>query len=470
MSDKDRRPTNVKVRERQPLWQKICRGEAPWQYNAVCWPFVLVANAVWIYIMPCANVLLMRAYYLMCWPLIMCCYGIYTDPSFDIKTMVCEHEFDWVRASDLATNDKKMKIYEGKIEAKDLVQGAIGDCWLVAALASAAEHPAVVRRAFLTPERNPRGKYRVRIYDGQKKKWVVVTIDDRIPCKKGTKSPLFMKNHGNEMWAILIEKAFAKFCGGYPKLDGGLSVWAWKALTGEVCLETEADAPSLATSPYGVASPPWLCLSPPQRPSRSNAFAQPVFELESKPTKGGGREWRRDDFVHMNDKDDKRKGGFVHSGETYTSDQAWMLIQRYIRARALLAASGVEDSSGNKDGLNGESVDHKGGLVGGHAYSILDARELGFIPGVGFGGGEASGAPPRRLLPRLLPPSAVAAVGRACRPLRLLRALRGPLTVPPALRQACSARRSSSSCATHGVFTRLAPNAAPLACVASDYL
>jgi len=175
---------------------------------------------------------------------------------------------------------------------------------------------------------------------------VVVTIDDRIPRKKGTKSPLFMKNHGNEMWAILIEKAFAKFCGGYPKLDGGLSVWAWKALTGE-----------------------------------------PVFELESKPTKGGGREWRRDDFVHMNDKDDKRKGGFVHSGETYTSDQAWMLIQRYIRARALLAASGVEDSSGNKDGLNGESVDHKGGLVGGHAYSILDARELGFIPGVGFGGG-----------------------------------------------------------------------------------
>jgi hypothetical protein len=42
-----------------------------------------------------------------------------------------------------------------------------------------------------------------------------------------------MKHHGNELWAMLVEKAFAKFCGGYPKLDGGLSVWAWKALTGD---------------------------------------------------------------------------------------------------------------------------------------------------------------------------------------------------------------------------------------------
>jgi len=330
----EREPTAKRMRDEQPLIQKVCKGEASFWLNCLCGPFVLIANAYWIYMAPCFGILLGRLYYLIC-----CCCGVYTDKTFDGAAIIGQ-EFEWVRASELAEEGKKMKVYDKGITPNDLAQGAVGDCWLVAALSSAAEHPTIIRRAFLTPEYNPRGKYRVRIYDGQNKKWVTVTIDDRIPCKKGTKKPLFMKHHGNELWAMLVEKAFAKFCGGYPKLDGGLSVWAWKALTGD-----------------------------------------PTFELEMKNGK-----WTRDDFVHKQDPADKRAGGFMGRGESYTMDQTWVLIQKYIRANALLAASGVQDVGGNSEGLNGETVDHKGGLVAGHAYSILDARELGLIPGLGAGG------------------------------------------------------------------------------------
>ena len=38
-------------------------------------------------------------------------------------------------------------------------------------------------------------------------RWVVISVDDRIPCKKGTRTPLFLKAHGNELWAVLLEKA-----------------------------------------------------------------------------------------------------------------------------------------------------------------------------------------------------------------------------------------------------------------------
>ena len=41
----------------------------------------------------------------------------------------------------------KPHLYEGGIEPADLCQGAVGDCWLVAALACAAEHPAAIRNA-----------------------------------------------------------------------------------------------------------------------------------------------------------------------------------------------------------------------------------------------------------------------------------------------------------------------------------
>ena len=38
-------------------------------------------------------------------------------------------------------------------------------------------------------------------------------------------------------------------------------------------------------------------------------------------------------------------------------------------------------------GLNGEQLNDAQGLVGTHAYSILDARELGLIPGLSLGAG-----------------------------------------------------------------------------------
>jgi hypothetical protein len=77
---------------------------------------------------------------------------------------------------------------------------------------------------FITQEYNPRGLYKVKIFDPIKKKFVVVTVDDRIPCKKKTKKPRFMSPNGNELWAIILEKAYAKWCGSYAALDGGVSI------------------------------------------------------------------------------------------------------------------------------------------------------------------------------------------------------------------------------------------------------
>jgi hypothetical protein len=110
---------------------------------------------------------------------------------------------DWVRAHDLS---------EFKGKRPQLFEGAVGNCWLVTAFACAAEFPDCIRAMFKTKEYNPRGLYKVRIYDPVQKKFVVITVDDRIPCQKGTKTPRFMKPNGSELWAIILEKAYAKFC------------------------------------------------------------------------------------------------------------------------------------------------------------------------------------------------------------------------------------------------------------------
>jgi hypothetical protein len=128
---------------------------------------------------------------------------------------------DWVRAEELQQfKGKRPQLFEGDIEPSDLCQGAVGDCWLVAAFACASEFPDTIRHMFLTKEYNPRGLYKIRIFDPQLEKWVIVVVDDRIPCKKGTKQPLFMKPNGAELWAILLEKAYAKHCGSYADISG----------------------------------------------------------------------------------------------------------------------------------------------------------------------------------------------------------------------------------------------------------
>ena len=58
---------------------------------------------------------------------------------------------------------------------------------------------------------NAYGKYKIRLYDKPKEKFVTVVIDDFIPCKKGTTQPIFAKPNGDEAWVLMLEKAMAKF-------------------------------------------------------------------------------------------------------------------------------------------------------------------------------------------------------------------------------------------------------------------
>ena len=65
------------------------------------------------------------------------------------------------------------------------------------------------------------------------KKWVKITIDDQIPYMKNQNKPIFAQCQDNEIWPLLLEKAFAKFVGDYSKLKGGSIAWGLQALTGD---------------------------------------------------------------------------------------------------------------------------------------------------------------------------------------------------------------------------------------------
>lgn len=120
-------------------------------------------------------------------------------------------------------------VFHGEIEPNDIKQGKLGDCWFMCALSSLAERPELVRRLFLIDEANAEGIYRVKFCkDGE---WVTVTIDDYLPCFPFG-GPIFSRSQGNELWVLLLEKAYAKIHGSYMLLRGGWAAEGMSDLTG----------------------------------------------------------------------------------------------------------------------------------------------------------------------------------------------------------------------------------------------
>jgi len=73
---------------------------------------------------------------------------------------------------------------------------------------------------FITKELSIRGKYKIRMFDSKNKKWEVITVDDQIPVDSSGRTK-YSHSVGNELWVIILEKAYAKLNGGYKKIGGG---------------------------------------------------------------------------------------------------------------------------------------------------------------------------------------------------------------------------------------------------------
>ncbi|EGR31619.1 hypothetical protein IMG5_106010 [Ichthyophthirius multifiliis] len=150
-------------------------------------------------------------------------------------------KLEWKRPSQFFDNNtyhifsKTQAIYSSRIglgkliSPYDIKQGALGDCYFLASLSSLAQQPQRILELFITRIVNNYGIYCVKIcYDGE---WQAVTLDDLIPCKDN--KPIFTKSNGiNELWVLLLEKAYAKLFKNYYNIESGYCREALRDLTG----------------------------------------------------------------------------------------------------------------------------------------------------------------------------------------------------------------------------------------------
>ncbi|GBB88679.1 hypothetical protein RclHR1_15230004 [Rhizophagus clarus] len=121
-------------------------------------------------------------------------------------------------------------------EYNDINQGAIGDCWFVAALAVITNIPSLLETLCVARDEEV-GVYGFIFFkDGD---WVSTVVDDQlfvngVDEKKRPKLAFAKCPNENETWVPLIEKAYAKVHRDYEHIVGGFTGQGIEDLTGGV--------------------------------------------------------------------------------------------------------------------------------------------------------------------------------------------------------------------------------------------
>ena len=124
-----------------------------------------------------------------------------------------------------------MEVFKKGIEPADVCQGRLGDCYFLSVISALAEEPGRIESLFNTQEVNAAGIYSLNFFLNGKRQEVFV--DDFVPCDRQSLLPCFAYSEQcGEIWAILLEKAWAKLHGSYCMVRSGSSVSTFPHLCG----------------------------------------------------------------------------------------------------------------------------------------------------------------------------------------------------------------------------------------------
>ena len=130
-------------------------------------------------------------------------------------------------------NNEKLHLFNDNIDSSVLTY----ESYLSSILFALYQYPNILKRLFRNLEINRDGYYEIFYFENGEKK--VMFVDDHFLVLTGKitneEKLYFSKPQGNEIWVQLLEKAYAKYEGGYANIIDGNVLSEIQFFTGAVC-------------------------------------------------------------------------------------------------------------------------------------------------------------------------------------------------------------------------------------------
>ncbi|HLP11115.1 MAG TPA: C2 family cysteine protease [Flavobacteriales bacterium] len=142
--------------------------------------------------------------------------------------------------------DKKEKDAD-EVDMNDAVQGSLGDCYLISSIAAVARRrPDLIKSLIAYKPGDSFATVTLYILDADTQKYEPkkITVSFDFPAKNG--QPGYAKQGDNELWVMLIEKAYAQEMGGYANIESQSPAQALAVLTGTPPTQTGTEENNVA--------------------------------------------------------------------------------------------------------------------------------------------------------------------------------------------------------------------------------
>uniref|UniRef100_A0A3P9P6S7 Calpain-5-like n=1 Tax=Poecilia reticulata TaxID=8081 RepID=A0A3P9P6S7_POERE len=158
----------------------------------------------------------------------------------------------WKRPREICRDPR---LFVDGISTRDLHQGSLGNCWMVAAISCLASEPSLWKKVIPNHMDQEWNEKRSDLYAGifhfrfwRFGHWVDVVVDDCLPVSQDGVLLFCRSATPREFWSALLEKAYAKLNGCYEALEGGNTAEALIDFTGGVSEPLSLDCEALGLS------------------------------------------------------------------------------------------------------------------------------------------------------------------------------------------------------------------------------
>ncbi|GMI46662.1 hypothetical protein TrCOL_g1613 [Triparma columacea] len=163
--------------------------------------------------------------------------SLYENIAIPPSGMLPVSTVEWLRPNQFCP-DTPTLFSDGPL-ANRFCPGPASNKWFLSALHIVASNFSLIKNLFVHTGQEDHGRYCFKFF--KEGTWVNAVVDDYLPFNR-MGLPLFTQGEDrNEIWAMLVEKAYAKIHGGYESIIEGTVEYALRDLTGGIATANDTN-------------------------------------------------------------------------------------------------------------------------------------------------------------------------------------------------------------------------------------